>query len=428
MKRQRYIKRFITTLLIMCFTVSSVIPIKADNGVAVFPLKLNSDWFNASATKEQTTRYYKIVLPEAGRLAVEIRPDYNVKCSFMKEDLSKVYFETTYNKNYYKYLDSGEYEELNLLLEAGTYYYTVTGASPNGEYAIKANFEPANNTETEPNQTFEQAMKLTGGTVTGLISEDDDVDIYSIDIGKDQNFVLIPADYNKGGSSKGSSLSYDTFAIYDSNNQEIYRPYMLSKPISFNWEEGTYYIKVARGNGFSPGIYSFDYMLIDKGSDKVQYAYFEGMYQFMYMNSSMTVNPVALPDGAANKKFQWKSSNTKVATVSQDGKVTGIKPGATVITATSIDNPELSIYYNLTVQSISLTFDKYNVSLKAGKKYTIKPKLLIGASRTITYSSSNTKIATVSKNGLVTAKKTGTVKIKAQANGLTKYITIKVTK
>ncbi|BCJ98331.1 Ig-like domain-containing protein [Anaerocolumna chitinilytica] len=428
MKKQKYIKRIIITLLIICFTAGSVTPIKADNAIVPISLELNKDWLNVPATQEQTTSYYKIVLPKAGRLKVEVRPNYKVECSFMKEDLSKVYFKTTYSKDYYKYLDSGEYDKLDAVFEAGTYYYTVAGASPNGEYAIKASFQPANNTEVEPNQTFEQAMKLTGGTVTGVISEDDEVDFYSVEVGKNQTFVVMPANYNKGDNSQGSSFSYGTFVIYDSNHQEIYKPYMLLKPVSFNWEEGTYYIKVAKGNGSSPSIYNFDCMLIDKGSDKVQYTYFDNLHQYMYMNSSVTVKPVVLPELQVNNKFLWKSSNTKVATVSQAGKVTGIKPGVTVITATSKDNPALSIYYNLTVQSISLTFEKYNVSLKTGKKYTIKPKMLIGASKRITYSSANSKVATVSKTGVVTAKKTGTVKIKAQANGLTKYITIKVTK
>ena len=37
----------------------------------------------------------------------------------------------------------------------------------------------------------------------------------------------------------------------------------------------------------------------------------------------------------ASDKLTWKSSNTKVATVNKKGKVTGIKPGTTVITVTT---------------------------------------------------------------------------------------------
>ena len=52
---------------------------------------------------------------------------------------------------------------------------------------------------------------------------------------------------------------------------------------------------------------------------------------------SVTLKPVFSPKKAANKKVTWKSSNTKVATVSSKGKVKGVKKGKAKITVTTQD-------------------------------------------------------------------------------------------
>ena len=44
-----------------------------------------------------------------------------------------------------------------------------------------------------------------------------------------------------------------------------------------------------------------------------------------------------LPANATNETLKWTSSNPKVATVDQNGKVTGISEGTVTITATATD-------------------------------------------------------------------------------------------
>ncbi|MDY5498348.1 MAG: Ig-like domain-containing protein, partial [Anaerobutyricum sp.] len=51
---------------------------------------------------------------------------------------------------------------------------------------------------------------------------------------------------------------------------------------------------------------------------------------------------VASPSNATNKKVKWSSSNKKVATVTQKGKVKGVKAGSAVITATAKDGSGIS--------------------------------------------------------------------------------------
>ena len=52
---------------------------------------------------------------------------------------------------------------------------------------------------------------------------------------------------------------------------------------------------------------------------------------------SETLTATIKPDNATNKKYNWKSSDSAVASVSADGKVTAIKPGSATITVTTED-------------------------------------------------------------------------------------------
>ena len=62
---------------------------------------------------------------------------------------------------------------------------------------------------------------------------------------------------------------------------------------------------------------------------------------------TIKINPVITPS-KASKKLTWKSSNTKVAIVSSDGKVTPVGKGTCRITATTTDGTNLSASCNIT--------------------------------------------------------------------------------
>lgn len=117
----------------------------------------------------------------------------------------------------------------------------------------------------------------------------------------------------------------------------------------------------------------------------------------------------------ANEKITWTSSKPKVATVSQDGKVIPKKKGKTKITA-RIANGKKVIWKikvkELKAKKISL---KKKVTLYEGETLKLKAKLKPkGSTAKIKWKSSKKKVASVSKNGTVTARKKGKAVITAQ--------------
>ncbi len=94
---------------------------------------------------------------------------------------------------------------------------------------------------------------------------------------------------------------------------------------------------------------------------------------------------------------------------------TGIILCATIIVSSALVNAK-------TAEAATIKLSKTKLTLDVGKTYTLK---LTGTTKTVKWSSSNTKVATVSKAGKVTAKKSGSAVITATASS--KKYTCKVT-
>ncbi len=107
-------------------------------------------------------------------------------------------------------------------------------------------------------------------------------------------------------------------------------------------------------------------------------------------------------------KAKFKTSNKKVATVSNKGVVTGKKAGTAYITATYKGKTSKKV--KITVAQLSL--NKTSLKLTAGKTATLAVKYNKKKVRP-TFRTSNAAVASVNKNGKITAKKKGTATITA---------------
>lgn len=144
---------------------------------------------------------------------------------------------------------------------------------------------------------------------------------------------------------------------------------------------------------------------------------------------SVTVRATGLAKGDYVKS--WISSKKSVATVDKNGKITATsKEGTAVITVTLASGKTAKVTVTVKmIRTTKLTKVPKTLSLTTGKKYTLKPVVTPSNSQEkITYKSSNTKIATVSSTGVITAKKVGKVTITVQSGKQKATVTLTVKK
>ncbi len=157
------------------------------------------------------------------------------------------------------------------------------------------------------------------------------------------------------------------------------------------------------------------YKITVKPKVQVQAIYLNYDERSRYVGTSFTLKPSVSPSNATYKDVTWKSSNSKIVKVDKNGKVTAIKPGIAAITCKSVDNPGVTAACIVTVkiktEGVNLPTSKLTLYVSQSK--TLKASVLPSnaTDKGVTWSSSNTKIATVSKSGKITAKKPGTVTI-----------------
>lgn len=117
------------------------------------------------------------------------------------------------------------------------------------------------------------------------------------------------------------------------------------------------------------------------------------------------------------KGVKYVSSNKDIATVDKNGKVTAKNTG-TVNIGAKVNGKQKAVC-RITVKKPFLKLNKSKATIKMTQSKTLQLKVTVkGASNKVTWTSSNKSIATVSKTGKVTAKKIGTCKITAKANGV----------
>ena len=148
------------------------------------------------------------------------------------------------------------------------------------------------------------------------------------------------------------------------------------------------------------------------------------------VGDSYTMGVTITPADSTNKTVTWNTQNPAIATVTSDGKITGVSVGTTFITA-KIASGQIA-YLNVTVKSSvkDLALNPTEKKLVVGKSFTIKPVFTPAdaTNQTVAWKSSNTSVATVSSKGKVTAVKGGTAMITcvAQDGGYTATCTVTV--
>ncbi len=162
----------------------------------------------------------------------------------------------------------------------------------------------------------------------------------------------------------------------------------------------------------------------------------------MTAGGTLQLTATVLPEGATEKEVTWSvdETNSGVVTLNDttgnEVTVTAVKAGTATITATAKDGSSASDSITVTVNpvevaSVSITKDGTVTSYETLNKdatlqltATVEPDNATNSD--VTWSSNNTGVATVDKNGLVTAVGGGTATITATAGGKEATCEIKV--
>ena len=135
----------------------------------------------------------------------------------------------------------------------------------------------------------------------------------------------------------------------------------------------------------------------------------------MYTGNTLQLTATVLPSTTSNPSVSWSSSNTSVATVSSNGLVTAKSAGNAVITAITTDGSNLSASCNVTVKQLatSISLNKTSETLYMGNTLQLTATVYPNSTsdKSVSWSSDNSAVATVSSDGLVTPISTGTATI-----------------
>ncbi|MBE5949777.1 MAG: hypothetical protein E7261_12280 [Lachnospiraceae bacterium] len=138
-----------------------------------------------------------------------------------------------------------------------------------------------------------------------------------------------------------------------------------------------------------------------------------------------------VPDTAINQEVIWTSSNPEVATVDEYGQITALKAGVTEITVTSVDTGASDTCVLTVSESVTgITLNVRHMTIEIGEKFVLIPTVrpVEAENKDVTWFSSDTNVAVVDQNGVVTGIRGGTTVIVCQTvdRGLIASCTITV--
>ena len=160
---------------------------------------------------------------------------------------------------------------------------------------------------------------------------------------------------------------------------------------------------------------------------KVTYVDITNNSLFLNAGETTQLNVVVKPENATNKKVEYSTTNANVATVDANGLVKAVGEGRAYIYAKSADGPSDSVYVYVRksvtpqppkeVKVTNVSVDRRYLTLEEGENYaltaTVSPA--DATNKTVNYSSSDSRVATVDANGNIKAVKAGYAYIYAKS-------------
>lgn len=148
---------------------------------------------------------------------------------------------------------------------------------------------------------------------------------------------------------------------------------------------------------------------------------------FTKAGETLQLTATIYPDSATNKTVTWKSSDKTVATVDESGLVTAVGNGTANITATTEDgNYTATCKVTVEIPELTLSLDKTELTLTQTEEQQKLTATVSDTEEKVTWLSSDPFVATVTRDGTVTAIANGTATITASAGDKTVSCTVEV--
>lgn len=218
-----------------------------------------------------------------------------------------------------------------------------------------------------------------------------------------------------------NGISYVQVTSYNNYSVTVKAVKAFSSPIIVRCDY-RYFVRSGSFTYEASGAYDYRITVVGSGSGGVEPTSisFPSTIKCIDVGESLQLTPTVLPKNA-EYTLTWSIVDTSVATISQDGLLVGKSAGATDLKVKA-DN---GVYTMLRVvvsepTAYKVTVSPSSVTLNEGAyKYLSAQVYPSGASQSVTWSSSNSSVATVSSSGRVVAIKPGTATITATtSNGV----------
>lgn len=129
----------------------------------------------------------------------------------------------------------------------------------------------------------------------------------------------------------------------------------------------------------------------------------------MNVGNTKQLYATVYPTNATNKTVSWSSSNSQVVSVSSSGRLTAKAPGVATITAKTSNGKTRTC--QVTVKGVEITGTLLFRYPTVGDVYYLSAKAYPSNTSKFTWSTSNSKIVSISSSGKMTAKSAGTATI-----------------
>ena len=247
MKRKRIIGVLMTALLLAAMMYAAVFANEiyaydstdeARNGSAV-PFNTN---VSGQITFEDRTDYYKVDLPESGRLSVNVHSDIK------KLDLKIYDSNDDHLTNEFPQKGDNTY---TFDLSAGTYYLNFDEFIGTGDYSFSLDYSASGETYTEENDTIDAVRNTTpvpfGKTINGMIALNDKTDYFKVDLAESGRLSI----------NVHSDIKKLDLKMYDSNDEFMTNEYPQKGDNTYTYDlaAGIYYLVFDKYSG--TGAYSF---------------------------------------------------------------------------------------------------------------------------------------------------------------------------